>query len=188
MVNIPLLFHKQTCDPLPPQPADSVSEFIPIPGAAGYQLSNPSALDLTAVIASLEIFALTSMSALRTKSMALTKYLEDLLLHSSSSEELPYKIITPSNPAERGAQMSVLLKPGMLDGVMKTLEDAGIVVDERRPDVIRVAPAPLYNTFTEVWDFVEIFTSACLNTRQTNGHHETVAFIGEDEKGWAQIK
>jgi len=172
-----------------------VSEFIPIPGAAGFQLSNPSALDLTAVNASLEIFSLTSMSALRKKSIALTSYLEDLLLHPPLGEklegtELCYKIITPSNAAERGAQLSVLLKPGLLDGVMRILEDAGIVVDERRPDVIRVAPAPLYNTFAEVWDFIEIFTAACSQTQagQTNGRHETVAFKGQDEKGWAQIK
>jgi kynureninase len=171
-----------------------VSEFIPIPGAAGFQLSNPSALDTTAVIASLEVFSLTSMSALRQKSIALTAYLEDLLLHPQienlEGRDLPYKIITPSNPAERGAQLSILLRPGLLDGVMKKLEDAGIVVDERRPDVIRVAPAPLYNNFTEVWDFVEIFAAACLKAQggQSDGGPEAVAFEGQEEKGWAQIK
>lgn len=133
------------------------------------------------------------MAALRKKSLSLTKYLEDLLLHPPSSEgfgatKLPYRIITPSNPAERGVQLSVLLEPGLLDGVMKTLEDAGIVVDERRPDVVRVAPAPLYNNFTEVWDFVQVFTAACLNSKQTSSGHQADAFNGENEKGWAQIK
>ena len=167
---------------------------MPIPGAAGFQLSNPSALDLTAVIASLEIFALTSMGELREKSVALTNYLEDLLLHSSFAEKredgLPYRIITPSNTAERGAQLSLLLKPGLLEGVMQILEEAGVVVDVRRPDVIRVAPAPLYNTFSEVWDFVHIFTDACLKSQsgQIKGDQEVMALQGRDAQGWGQIK
>ena len=168
---------------------------MPIPGAAGFQLSNPSALDLTAVIASLEIFALTSMKELREKSVALTNYLEDLLLHSPFAEVreedgLPYRIITPANTAERGAQLSLLLKPGLLEGVMQILEEAGVVVDERRPDVIRVAPAPLYNTFSEVWDFVHIFTDACLKAQsgQIKGGQEVIALQGQDAQAWAQIK
>ena len=167
---------------------------MPIPGAAGFQLSNPSALDLTAVIASLEIFALTSMGELREKSVALTNYLEDLLLHSPFAEKweedgLPYRIITPSNTAERGAQLSLLLKPGLLEGVMQILEEAGVVVDERRPDVIRVAPAPLYNTFSEVWDFVHIFTEACFKAQsgQIKGDQEVIALHGREAQGWAQI-
>ena len=72
-----------------------------------------------------------------------------------------YRIITPSDPNERGAQLSVLLKPNMLEGVLAELEKDGIVVDERKPDVIRIAPTPLYNTFTDVWDFVQIFQKAC---------------------------
>ena len=168
---------------------------MPIPGAAGFQLSNPSALDLTAVIASLEIFALTSMGELRGKSVALTNYLEDLLLHSPFIEKreedgLPYRIITPSNTAERGAQLSLLLKPGLLEGVMQILEEAGVVVDERRPDVIRVAPVPLYNTFSEVWDFVHIFTDACFKAQrgQIKGDQEVMALQGRDAQGWGQIK
>ena len=168
---------------------------MPIPGAAGFQLSNPSALDLTAVIASLEIFALTSMGELREKSVALTNYLEDLLLHSPFAEKreedgLPYRIITPSNTAERGAQLSLLLKPGLLEGVMQILEEAGVVVDERRPDVIRVAPVPLYNTFSEVWDFVHIFTDACFKAQsgQIKGDQEVMALQRRDAQGWGQIK
>ena len=167
---------------------------MPIPGASGFQLSNPSALDLSAVIASLEVFALTSMTAIREKSVALTKYLEDLLMHAPCAarinEDLPYQIITPSNTAERGAQLSLLLKPGLLEGVMRTLEDAGVVVDERRPNVIRVAPAPLYNNFVEVWDFVNIFTAACFEAQSSrvNNGQEVKALRGQDEKGWAQIK
>ena len=168
---------------------------MPIPGAAGFQVGNPSALALTAVIASLEVFTLASMSSIREKSVRLTGYLEELLLHPPLSSDLhqgnlPYKIITPSDPAQRGAQLSVLLQPGLLDGVMKGLEDAGVIVDERKPDVIRVAPVPLYNSFEEVWDFVVIFTKACVKAQK--GHidniEEAQALKGRDDKGWAEVK
>ena len=140
----------------------TAADFVPIPGAGGFQVGNPSALAQTAVIASLEVFAQTSMEAIRAKSLKLTGFLENLLLQppSHGSSNL-YHIITPSNAEERGAQLSVRLESGMLEGVMKELEVAGVVVDERKPDVIRVAPAPLYNTFTEVWQFVNIFRAAC---------------------------
>ena len=151
-------------------PFDSSLDFVPIPGAAGFQVGNPSVLALTALLASLEVFALTSMSAIRSKSIKLTKYLENLLLEPLSKNAKveickAYKIITPPNPAERGAQLSLQLSPGLLEGVMKTLEEAGVVVDERKPDVIRVAPAPLYNTYTEIWEFVRIFKDACLKVQ-----------------------
>ena len=172
-----------------------ILEFVPISGAAGWQVGNPSALALTAVIASLEIFALTDMATIRAKSVAMTAYLEELLLRPPSAnshymEHLPYRIITPSNPEERGAQLSVRLEAGLLEGVMGYLEDAGVIVDERRPDVIRVAPAPLFNTFKEVWDFVTIFTWACSETQAGvgRGGEEAAALKGQDRKGWAEIK
>lgn len=125
------------------------------------------------------------MSAIRAKSIAITRYLEDLLLAPSSSnaeqdDNSPFKIITPSNPAERGAQLSLQLNPGLLEGVMKLLEDAGLVVDERKPDVIRVAPAPLYNTYSEVWDFVQVFRGACqkVQTERVDGDKDVSGFRG----------
>jgi kynureninase len=141
---------------------------VPIPGAAGFQVGNPSALAVTVLLGSLEIFSLTSMSAIRTKSISLTKYLEDLLLQPTSTSgesnnAQPYQIITPLNQAERGAQLSLRLKPGLLEGVLIALKKAGVVVDERKPDVLRVAPAPLYNTYCDVWNFVQIFKDACRN-------------------------
>ncbi|KAF2453282.1 kynureninase 1 (L-kynurenine hydrolase 1)(Biosynthesis of nicotinic acid protein 5-1) [Lineolata rhizophorae] len=142
--------------------------FVPIAGAAGWQVSNPSALDASAVLASLAVFGKTSMDALREKSVRLTGYLEFLLTHRvggtgnvENEPEPPYEIITPRNPAERGAQLSVRLKEGLLDVVMEILEAEGVVTDERRPDVIRVAPAPLYNTYVDVWRFVKVFKEAC---------------------------
>ncbi|KAH7088311.1 kynureninase 1 [Paraphoma chrysanthemicola] len=134
--------------------------FVPIPGASGFQLSNPSALDMTSVMASLDVFSLTTMDALRQRSLRLTGYLEARLLRYPGGAP-PYTIITPANPAERGAQLSVLLKPGLLDSVLHHLEENGVVVDERKPDVLRIAPAPLYNSFLDVHRFIVIFHEAC---------------------------
>lgn len=143
--------------------ANSDPGFVPQSGAAGYQLSNPSVLDMNAVVASLELFNRTSMSEIRQRSLQLTGYLEHLLLKYplDGLSDRPFTIITPSNPSERGAQLSLRLKPGLLDGVLVTLEEHAVVIDERKPDVIRVAPAPLYNTYEEVWQFCHIFLEAC---------------------------
>lgn len=100
------------------------------------------------------------MSELRNKSVQLTAYLEYLLLKDSSDETRQFQIITPSDPQARGAQLSLLLKPGLLQKVAQKLQEASIVCDKREPGVIRVAPAPLYNTFSEVWMFVEQLKAA----------------------------
>lgn len=143
-------------------PSNSFLEFVPRPGAAGYQLSNPSALDLSAVVASLRIFEEVGMDELRRRSLHLTAYLEYLLTAESLvGTQPPYKIITPHDPLQRGAQLSILLEPDMLDTVLECLDEDGVVVDERKPDVIRVAPAPLYNSFMDVYQFCRIFRRAC---------------------------
>ncbi|PLB54812.1 putative kynureninase [Aspergillus steynii IBT 23096] len=136
------------------------NKFKPIPGAGGFQISNPSAIDLTALCAALSVFDETSMTELRKKSVMLTAYLEHLLLEGTSDETRPFSIITPSNHEARGAQLSLLLKPGLLQGVSKKLQEAAVVCDKREPGVVRVAPVPLYNTFSEVWTFVQQFKSA----------------------------
>lgn len=136
------------------------NKFVPIAGASGFQLSNPSALDMTSVLASLDVFSLTTMDALRSRSIRLTGYLEARLLRYQHGE-IPYTIITPLNPAERGAQLSILLKPGLLESVQAFIEARGVVVDERKPDVLRVAPAPLYNSFHDIHRFITIFHEAC---------------------------
>ena len=107
------------------------------------------------------------MASIRQKSRLLTGYLEHLLTHypiSSSSPEdkddprKHYQIITPSDPLQRGAQLSIKLHdPAHLKYIMHFLEENGVVVDERKPDVVRVAPAPLYSTFEDVWRFVELW-------------------------------
>lgn len=151
------------------------NKFVPIPGASGFQLSNPSALDMTSVLASLDVFSLTTMTALRERSIRLTGYLEARLLRYDGSAP-PYTIITPSNPAERGAQLSVLLNPGLLDSVQAYIEDHGVVVDERKPDVLRVAPAPLYNNFLDIHRFITVFHEAC--RRAIAGKKQTRAESG----------
>ncbi|KAK8195044.1 kynureninase 1 [Phyllosticta capitalensis] len=153
------------------------SQFVPLPGAAGFRLSNQSVLDCTAVLASLSVYGQTTMQDLRAKSLHLTAYLEHLLFDDvpgEKSEDRPYSLITPTVPEERGAQLSLLLKPGMLDFVQAELESQGVIVDERRPDVIRVAPAPLYNNYTDAWKFTKIFKESCKKVLEAqngqNGH------------------
>ena len=122
---------------------------------------------MCALTASLEIFAEASMPLITQRSRELTEFLETLLLQEPQPGRLrPWSIITPRDPKRRGAQLSVQLEPGLLDGVLKGLEDEGVVVDERKPDVIRVAPAPLYNTCVEVWDFVQILEAVCTSVVQ----------------------
>ena len=170
------------------------NQFQPIPGAKGFQVSNTSVADSIGVRASLDVFKQTSITALREKSLKITKYLEDMLDHLTAAQEKSYgrcfSTITPQNPDERGAQISVLLKPGMLDSVMESLEENGVVVDERRPDVIRVAPAPLYNSYMDVFNFIQIFGKACekaVAAGVANGN-STMVHGGKDSKGWSEVK
>lgn len=104
------------------------------------------------------------MAELRERSLRLTRFLE-LLLDDQSKEESDFSIITPRDPAARGAQISIRLRPGFLEPVLGHLDAHGVIIDERKPDVVRVAPAPLYNTFVDVWDFCEIFRTACAKAR-----------------------
>ena len=99
------------------------------------------------------------MTEIRQKSLRITAYLEHLLLDGTDVNK-DFRIITPSDISARGTQLSVLLKPGRLDVLSDMLDDAGVVIDKRRPDVIRIAPVPLYNTYEEVWIFVQIFKAA----------------------------
>ncbi|KAK4942100.1 Kynureninase (L-kynurenine hydrolase) [Elasticomyces elasticus] len=134
------------------------NKFRPIPGAGGFQISNPSAIDLTSLCASLSVFEETSMEELRKKSLKMTAYLQHLLL--KDDPERPFRIITPLDPSKRGAQLCLLLDSGLLDCVSAELQKAGIVVDQRKPGVIRVAPVPLYNSYHDVWAFAQVFRNA----------------------------
>jgi kynureninase len=127
-------------------------DFVPIPGAGGYQLSNPSVLDMMALRGSLEVFANTNMSSLRKKSVTLTGYLEYSL--QPLIDEGYFSVITPKTPEERGAQLSLFFDESVMMEVFERLGERGVICDDRKPNVIRVSPAPLYNTFEEIWEFV----------------------------------
>lgn len=127
-------------------------EFVPMSGAEGWQLSNPPIFQLAALRASLEIFDEAGMPALREKSVQLTGYLE-YLVREIMDERI--SLITPADPASRGCQLSIRVKDAN-KGLFETLTQRGVFADWREPDVIRVAPAPLYNSFRDVFDFAEI--------------------------------
>ncbi len=133
--------------------------FIPIPTAESWQVSNPPVFQLAALKASLDIFAEAGMQNLRDKSEGLTGYLEHLIesIHSDSIE-----IITPKDPDQRGCQLSLRIKNNG-KSLFRELTDRNVICDWREPDVIRVAPVPLYNTFDDVWKFSEILKDI-LNT------------------------
>jgi kynureninase len=129
--------------------------FRAIPGADGWQLSNPPILALAAIRASLDVFALSGgMGPLRAKSLKLTAWMESLLRFRLGDAA---EIITPSDPECRGCQLSIHIRRGEHEPreVFARLEAAGVTCDWREPNVIRAAPVPLYNSFTEVWDCVD---------------------------------
>jgi kynureninase len=128
-------------------------QFQPIAGAEGWQLSNPSILSMAALRASMDIFDHVGMERLRAKSERLTSYLEFLL---EQKPQEGFSIITPRDPAQRGAQLSLrVTKNGR--AVCESLAQHGIICDWREPDIIRVAPVPLYNSFLDVHTFAEKF-------------------------------
>ena len=131
--------------------------FIPIPGAEGWQLSNPPIFQMASIKSSLDLFELAGMEKLTQKSKALTGYLEFLLI---DKDQETFQIITPSDPDERGCQLSIQIKNADKT-LFHEISSNGIVADWREPDVIRVAPVPLYNSFVEVWNFAHIIQKVC---------------------------
>ena len=122
-----------------------------IPGAEGWQLSNPPILSMAAIKASLDMFNEVGMDALRQKSVQLTGYFEFLLQELKNDK---IKIITPSNPEERGCQLSIQVKDAD-KRLHQQLTEAHVITDWREPDVIRCAPVPFYNSFKDVYLMVE---------------------------------
>ncbi|XP_036876684.2 kynureninase [Manis javanica] len=141
-----------------------------ISGASGFRISNPPILLVCSLHASLEIFRQATMKALRRKSILLTGYLEYMIKHYYSEDKAePRKpivnIITPSRLEERGCQLTLTFSVPM-NRVFQQLEKRGVVCDKRDPNGIRVAPVPLYNSFHDVYKFVNLFASA-LNSAET---------------------
>ena len=126
-------------------------DFDPLPGAEGWQLSNPPILSMAAIRASLDVFDEAGFLNLRKKSVKLTGYLE-FLVDAIGDDRI--RIITPRNPEERGCQLSIQVRSA--NKLLHTrLTEAGVISDWREPDVVRVAPAPLYNSFEDVYHFAE---------------------------------
>lgn len=125
-------------------------KFIPSPGAQSFMLSNPPVLCIAALRGSTDMFKQATMPALREKSVKLTAYLETLI-----DRELPDRvsIITPRNPAERGAALSLVFKDDV-EKVHNAISKKGVICDLRKPDVMRIAPVPMYNSYRDVYDFV----------------------------------
>lgn len=128
-------------------------EFHPAPGADGWQLSNPPILAMAPLRASLELFDRAGLPALRAKSRSLTGYLEQLI-DTRLADTL--EILTPRDPAQRGCQLSLRVRGGRERGreLFGHLAANGVLGDWREPDVIRISPAPLYNTHADVLRFV----------------------------------
>ena len=127
--------------------------FAPTPGADGWQLSNPPVLALAPLRASLDIFSAAGLPALRERSLQLTGYLESLIRERLDAT---LQIVTPADPAQRGAQLSLRVAGGRAQGraLFEYLAGVGVIGDWREPDVIRISPAPLYNTHVDILRFV----------------------------------
>ena len=126
--------------------------FDVMTGAEGWQLSNPPILSMAAIRASLDIFDEVGMEVLREKSEKLTGYFE-YLINQIDTDRI--KIITPSNPKERGCQLSIQVKNAD-QALYHKLSENNVITDWREPDVIRCAPVPMYNSFQDVFYMVEI--------------------------------
>ncbi|CAK8671699.1 kynureninase-like [Clavelina lepadiformis] len=127
------------------------------PGIQGYRVSNPPPLLVASLRASLDIFDKTSMRQLREKSFLLTGYLEYLLqLYFSKDKSDPYiDIITPSDFSRRGCQLSLVYSCSITE-IHEKLEKLGVLCDTRKPNVMRIAPTPMYNSFQDVFRFIQI--------------------------------
>lgn len=128
--------------------------FEPHLTARRLQLSNPSVLSLAPLLASLQVFYRAGMERIFTKSRQQTAYLEYLLENHTNGG---FEIVTPRSPHARGNQLSLAIQADA-EQVAGRLLEHGVVIDERPPDIIRVAAFPLYNTFEELWRFTQIFS------------------------------
>ena len=124
-------------------------------GAASWQLSNAQVMAMAPYLASIDIFTEAGMDRLCAKRDELTAYLEHLIDHSPNN----YKIITPRSKKDRGAQLSILVNKDAKK-LNQLLAAEGVRADYREPDVIRLAPVPLYNSFEDVFRFVEILNKS----------------------------
>ncbi|MEC8693041.1 MAG: kynureninase [Bacteroidota bacterium] len=129
--------------------------YIPEPGAAGWQMSNAPVFGMAVHLSSLEIFHKAGMEHIRAKSKKLTTYLQETLKYvQNNNPALDFNVITPENPEHRGAQLSILVKENG-KALFDYITENGVIADWREPNVIRLAPAPLYNSFTDIYELGE---------------------------------
>jgi len=132
-------------------------DFAPMEGAQGWQLSNPPILSTAPLLASLDVFRRATLPRLREKSISLTGYLERLVRGL-----LPglIEIITPAAPEQRGCQLSLRIDKPAHEArrAFERLGAAGVIADWREPDVLRLAPTPLYNSYSDVFNAVDALT------------------------------
>lgn len=133
--------------------------FVPMEGAAAWQNSNAPVFNMVAHKASLDIFSEAGMEALRKKSVQLTAYLAYCLEEVNASTSLALHIITPQDPNQRGCQLSILTGDNG-EALFRYLTDHGVIADWRHPNVIRVAPVPLYNSYEDVYRFAQLLKAA----------------------------
>ncbi|KAM0786499.1 hypothetical protein ACM66B_001957 [Microbotryomycetes sp. NB124-2] len=176
------------------------NDFDPMPGAAGWQMSNPSVLDVISLISSLQLFEKAGavnasakshiLAPLRQKSVDMTQYLEAMLKSSefyapvdklqslTDGNNVHFTIITPSDPSRRGAQLSLLFHPvESMDPIFESMRVKGVLGDERRPGVVRLAPVPMYNNWDDCWQAataleqaLQEYASGTISAGKTNGH------------------
>jgi kynureninase len=135
--------------------------FQPMIGAEGWQLSNAPVLGMAAHLASVEIFDQAGMTAIGEKRDLMTAYLEFVIdkISERNKEKCTFELITPRDKNQRGAQLSIMAM-GQGRALFDALSDLGVVADWREPNVIRVAPAPLYNSFEDCWWFGQLLEKA----------------------------
>ncbi|MFT3907449.1 MAG: kynureninase [Steroidobacteraceae bacterium] len=138
-------------------------EHVATPGAAAWQLSNPPILATAPLLASLELFDQAGMAALRDKSQRLTSWLETLIARYCADQ---IAVITPPDPAQRGCQLSLRVRGAAQRArrVFEALQARDVVADWREPDIIRMAPVPLYNRYEDVWQAVTRLAEALQST------------------------
>jgi kynureninase len=136
-------------------------EFLPRAGADGWQLSNPPILAMAPLRASIELFDEATMPMLRQKSLQLTGFLRHLIEQRGGDH---FEIITPCHPESHGCQLSLLIRDKP-EQRFRALEQAGIVCDFRPPNIVRVAPVPLYNSFTDVWRLAQALAPPASSAR-----------------------
>lgn len=130
--------------------------FHPIPGAEGWQLSNAPVLAMAVHRVALELHCEAGMKKLREKSVILTSYLEYVIENISQSQsKISFEIISPKDTNQRGSQLSLLVHGGGKE-IFNALSEEGVILDWREPNVIRMAPVPIYNSFTDVFEFGQL--------------------------------